>query len=121
MGIARNVQRALLPEQLPEIEGYCFYASYDAAQAVGGDYFDCFQISDTKVCVAFGDVAGKGVPGALIMSRISSVVQNTLSFTDDVSVAIRRINDHMCHKMVEGRFVTFILGVIDLRKNTFTQ
>lgn len=120
MGIARNVQRALLPEQLPEIEGYCFYASYDAAQAVGGDYFDCFQISDTKVCVAFGDVAGKGVPGALIMSRISSVVQNTLSFTDNISVAIRRINDHMCHKMVEGRFVTFILGVIDLRKNTFT-
>ncbi len=120
MSIARNVQRALLPDQLPEIEGYCFYASYDAAQAVGGDYFDCFQISDTKVCVAFGDVAGKGVPGALIMSRISSVVQNTLRFTDDVSIAIRSINDHMCHKMVDGRFVTFILGIIDLKKSTFT-
>ncbi|MCH2201568.1 MAG: SpoIIE family protein phosphatase [Fuerstiella sp.] len=120
MGVARNVQRALLPDQLPEVNGYRFYASYDSAQAVGGDYFDCFQISDTKVCVAFGDVAGKGVPGALIMSRISSVVQNTLSFTDDVSVAIRRINDHMCHKMVEGRFVTFILGVLDLGENTFT-
>ncbi len=120
MGIARNVQRALLPDQLPEVDGYCFFASYDAAQAVGGDYFDCFPISDTKVCVAFGDVAGKGVPGALIMSRISSVVQNTLSFTDDVSVAIRSINDHMCHKMVEGRFVTFILGIINLKKNSFT-
>ena len=120
MNIARNVQRALLPDQLPEIDGYRFYASYDAAQAVGGDYFDCFSISDTKVCVAFGDVAGKGVPGALIMSRISSVVQNTLSFTDDVAVAIRSINDHMCHKMVEGRFVTFILGIIDLKKNIFT-
>lgn len=119
MQIARNVQRALLPELLPEIDGYRFYASYDAAQAVGGDYFDCFRIGDHKVCVAFGDVAGKGVPGALIMSRISSVVQNTLSFTDDVAVAIRSINDHMCHKMVEGRFVTFILGVIDLKKNTF--
>ncbi|MCH2211195.1 MAG: SpoIIE family protein phosphatase [Fuerstiella sp.] len=120
MVIARNVQRALLPDRLPEVDGYCFYASYDSAQAVGGDYFDCFQISDTKVCVAFGDVAGKGVPGALIMSRISSVVQNTLSFTDDVSLAVRRINDHMCHKMVEGRFVTFIIGVLDLKKNTFT-
>jgi sigma-B regulation protein RsbU (phosphoserine phosphatase) len=120
MDIARNVQRALLPDQLPKIDGYRFYASYDAAQAVGGDYFDCFAISDTKVCVAFGDVAGKGVPGALIMSRISSVVQNTLSFTDDVAVAIRSINDHMCHKMVEGRFVTFILGIIDLKKSTFT-
>lgn len=120
MGIARGVQRALLPDNLPEVEGYQFYASYDAAQAVGGDYFDCFMIGDDKVCVSFGDVAGKGVPGALIMSRMSSVVQNTMSFTDDVSLAIQRINSHMCHNMVEGRFVTYILGVIDLKTDILT-
>ena len=78
------------------------------------------MIGDDKVCISFGDVAGKGVPGALIMSRISSVVQNTMTFTDDVSVAIHRINNHMCHSMVEGRFVTYILGVIDLKKNKIT-
>lgn len=120
MDIARGVQRALLPQDLPKIEGYQFYASYDAAQAVGGDYFDCFMIGEDKVCVSFGDVAGKGVPGALIMSRMASVVQNTMSFTDDVGVAIQRINDHMCHNMVEGRFVTYILGVIDLKTNVIT-
>ena len=120
MGIARGVQHALLPSKLPEVDGYQFYASYDAAQAVGGDYFDCFMIGEDKVCVSFGDVAGKGVPGALIMSRMASVVQNTMSFTDDVGVAIQRINDHMCHNMVEGRFVTYILGVIDLKEDTIT-
>ncbi|MFN9721056.1 MAG: SpoIIE family protein phosphatase [Planctomycetota bacterium] len=120
MKIAAGVQRALLPENLPTVQGYRFYASYDAAQAVGGDYFDCFMISRTKVCVSFGDVAGKGVPGALIMSRMSSVVQNTMSFTDDVALAIQRINSHMCHNMVEGRFVTYILGVIDLETNRIT-
>ena len=120
MKIASGVQRALLPEKLPEVPGYRFYASYDAAQAVGGDYFDCFMIGERKVCISFGDVAGKGVPGALIMSRIASVVQNTMSFTDDVVVAINRINSHMCHNMVEGRFVTYILGVIDLDTNRIT-
>lgn len=120
MDIAMGVQRALLPSKLPEVEGYSFYASYDAAQAVGGDYFDCFMMGDNKVCVSFGDVAGKGVPGALIMSRMSSVVQNTMTFTDDVSVALQRINNHMCHSMVEGRFVTYILGVIDLKENKIT-
>ena len=120
MSIAMGVQRALLPEKLPEIKGYHFFASYDAAQAVGGDYFDCFMIGEDKVCVSFGDVAGKGVPGALIMSRIASVVQNTMTFTDDVAVAIHHINDHMCHSMVEGRFVTYILGVIDLKTNIIT-
>lgn len=120
MSIAMGVQRALLPEKLPTVEGYQFYASYDAAQAVGGDYFDCFMIGEDKVCVSFGDVAGKGVPGALIMSRIASAVQNTMSFTDDVGLAIQRINAHMCHNMVEGRFVTYILGVIDLKTNIIT-
>lgn len=120
MSIARGVQRALLPDKLPQVDGYQFYASYDAAQAVGGDYFDCFMIGEDKVCVSFGDVAGKGVPGALIMSRMSSVVQNTMSFTDDVSTAIKSINNHMCHNMVEGRFVTYILGVIDLKTNIIT-
>jgi phosphoserine phosphatase RsbU/P len=120
MSIAMGVQRALLPEKLPQVDGYHFFASYDAAQAVGGDYFDCFMINKDLVCVSFGDVAGKGVPGALIMSRMASVVQNTMSFTSDVSVAIQSINDHMCHSMVEGRFVTYILGVIDLRTNIIT-
>lgn len=120
MGIARGVQHALLPEKLPQVPGYQFFASYDAAQEVGGDYFDCFMIGEDKVCVSFGDVAGKGVPGALIMSRISSVVQNTMSFTDEVPVAIERVNNHMCHNMVEGRFVTYILGVIDLKTNVIT-
>ncbi|MEY3457120.1 MAG: Phosphoserine phosphatase RsbU [Planctomycetota bacterium] len=114
MRIAMQVQKSLLPETLPEVPGYKFFASYDAAQAVGGDYFDCFLIGEQKICFSFGDVAGKGVPGALIMSRVSSVVQNTMSFTDDVALAIRRINNHMCHNMVSGRFVTYTLGVIDL-------
>ncbi|MCA9060468.1 MAG: PP2C family protein-serine/threonine phosphatase, partial [Planctomycetaceae bacterium] len=120
MRIASDVQKALLPEMLPDVPGYRFFASYDSAQAVGGDYFDCFMIGEDKVCVSFGDVAGKGVPGALIMSRMSSVVQNTMSFTDDVAMAIQRINSHMCHNMVEGRFVTYILGVIDLKTNVMT-
>lgn len=115
MQIAQNVQRALLPEFLPTAPGYEFFASYESAQAVGGDYYDCFLLPDDKVCLAFGDVAGKGVPGALVMSRISSVVQNTLEFVQDVGVAAERINHHMCANSVEGRFVTFTLTILDLK------
>ena len=120
MDIARNVQRALLPDELPQPDGYQFYASYDSAQAVGGDYYDCFMLGEDKVCVSFGDVAGKGVPGALIMSRMSSVVQSTMSFTEDVGAGIESINAHMCHNMVEGRFVTYVLGVLDLKTHQLT-
>lgn len=114
MEIARRVQEALLPVKLPVVKGYQFFASYDSAQAVGGDYYDAMMLGKDKICLSFGDVAGKGVPGALIMSRISSCVQNTMAFVHDVGQAITAINNHMCSNMVEGRFVTYILVVIDL-------
>lgn len=114
MGIAMNVQRALLPETMPTHPKWELFASYDSAQAVGGDYYDCMYLPDGKrICFAFGDVAGKGVPASLVMSRINSVVTNTMAFVDDVGQAGIRINNQMCAKAVEGRFVTFILGIID--------
>lgn len=120
MEIARNVQRALLPEALPVVKGYQFFASYDSAQAVGGDYYDAMMLTDDKICLSFGDVAGKGVPGALIMSRIASCVQNTMSFLHEVGPAITAINNHMCSNMVEGRFVTYVLVIIDLKTHEMT-
>ncbi len=115
MDIARAVQHALLPEKMPEVPGYNFFASYESAQAVGGDYYGCSTKEDgKKVCLAFGDVAGKGVPASLVMSRLSSVVQSTLEFVDDVGEACERINNHMCANAVEGRFVTFTLVVLDV-------
>jgi serine phosphatase RsbU (regulator of sigma subunit) len=117
MMIAASVQRALLPEHLPQAPGYEFYASYDSAQAVGGDYYDCLLLPGDKVCLAFGDVAGKGVPASLVMSRLSSVVQNTMEFVPEVGQAAERINNHMCSHAVEGRFVTFTLTIIDMKSH----
>lgn len=117
--IAQTVQRALLPTTFPKVDGYEFYASYDSAQAVGGDYFDVFPLPDGKVVLSFGDVAGKGVPGALIMSRMSSCVQSTIRHVTDLEEAICAINDHMCDSAVEGRFVTYILAIVDPVTHTF--
>jgi serine phosphatase RsbU (regulator of sigma subunit)/pSer/pThr/pTyr-binding forkhead associated (FHA) protein len=117
MNIARNVQHALLPDAMPEVAGYEFFASYDSAQAVGGDYYDVILPKDGRIWLAFGDVAGKGVPASLVMSRMSSVVRSTSEFVTDAAEAVSRINDHMCAKAVEGRFVTFVLIILDLQLN----
>lgn len=115
MRIASDVQKALLPEKLPEVAGYEFFASYDAAQAVGGDYYDSFVLDDDNICLSFGDISGKGVPGAIIMSRMSSCVQSTLRFTQDPLEAVEAINNHMCDNAVEGRFVTYNFVLLDLK------
>lgn len=117
MGIARNVQQALLPEHMPDVDGYEFFASYEAAQAVGGDYYDIVDLPDGRICLAFGDVAGKGVPASLVMSRLSSAVRNIVEYVSDAAEAVNRINNHMCAKAVEGRFVTFVLVLLDPRKH----
>ncbi len=120
MQIAAGVQRALLPEHLPQVPGYEFSALYESAQAVGGDYYDCLLLPGERVALAFGDVAGKGVPASLVMSRLSSVVQCTMEFVADAGEAASRINEHMCSHAVEGRFVTFTLAIIDLATNNLS-
>ena len=121
MDIAMGVQRAMLPTKLPNAAGWEFFASYDTAQAVGGDYYDAFLVDGgNKVCLAFGDVAGKGVPASLVMSRIATVVTNVMTFVGDVREAINRINDQMCARAIEGRFVTFVLCVIHLKTGEMT-
>ena len=118
--IAHKVQQALLPQNMPKIDGYDLYASYHSALAVGGDYYNVIPLKDDKVCIAFGDVAGKGVPGALVMSRLSSVVETTMAFLSDVLEAVKSINNHMCAHAADGRFVTFILAVVDLKSHTMS-
>jgi phosphoserine phosphatase RsbU/P len=115
MNIAANVQRALLPSDLPSVAGYEFYAAYDTAQAVGGDYYDSRLFDDGRICLAFGDVAGKGVPASLVMSRLSAIVQIVLDFVTDAGQATEKINHHMCTNAVEGRFVTFVFTMIDTK------
>ena len=121
MNIAMGVQRSLLPTILPKPAGWEIFASYDTAQAVGGDYYDAFEMEDgAKICLAFGDVAGKGVPASLVMSRIATVVTNVMTFVKDVGEAINRINDQMCTRAIEGRFVTFVLIVFDVKTGEMT-
>ncbi|RLS75131.1 MAG: serine/threonine-protein phosphatase, partial [Planctomycetota bacterium] len=84
-------------------------------------YYDAFFVDGgKKVCLAFGDVAGKGVPASLIMSRIATVVTNVMTFVGDVQEAVQRINHQMCTRAVDGRFVTFMLCVIDVTSGEMT-
>ena len=69
---ATQVQLGFLPSERPHLEGYEFHDFYEAAQRVGGDFFDYVQLPDGRLAVTVGDVAGKGLPAALLMARIYS-------------------------------------------------
>jgi pSer/pThr/pTyr-binding forkhead associated (FHA) protein len=73
--LASQVQRSFLPRQSPEIKGYQFFAHYESALEIGGDYYDFIPLADGRLALTLGDVAGKGAPAALLMAKLSAEVR----------------------------------------------
>ena len=114
MNLAKQVQSSFLPEFEPNIGSYTCKAYYKSAQEVGGDYYGYTELSGGRLAVAIGDVAGKGVPAALIMGKVSSETRFWLLTEPDVAEAVSKINTVLYPTLEKlCKFVTFEIVVID--------
>lgn len=118
--LARSVQLGFLPRGEPEVAGYEFYSHYSPAQTVGGDYYDFIHLPGGKVVVVVGDVAGKGVPAALLVAKLSSEVRFCLLTESDPARAVTLLNDQMIRGGLGDRFVTLAAAMIDPAAHTLT-
>jgi serine phosphatase RsbU (regulator of sigma subunit) len=109
--LARQVQLSLLPAGSPACEGYQFFAYYQTAYEVGGDYYDFIELPNNRLAVVVADVAGKGVSAALLMAKLSGELKYYLS-CEPPRAAVARMNESLCNGG-SGRFVTFLLAVLD--------
>ncbi len=73
--LARRIQHALLPKDLPELEGWEIAHYYRPAREVGGDFYDFLRLQDGRIALVFGDVSGKGIAAALVMANTQSVLR----------------------------------------------
>ncbi|MCA9138687.1 MAG: SpoIIE family protein phosphatase [Planctomycetales bacterium] len=110
--LAQDVQKAFLPQSPPESPGFEVESFYQAANHIGGDYFDYIHLGDGRIAVVVADVVGHGVAAAMFMAKLSAETRFCLAGEADVAKAIERLNDRMSALEVE-RFVTFLLVVID--------
>jgi GAF domain-containing protein len=109
---ARRMQQALLPSSLPQIEGLQVAGTWEPARAVGGDYYDVLELSPSQLAVCIGDVAGKGMPAALLMSALQAAVRASAA----ENIAPRDLCERVRRVVVpnlSGRFVTFFFCTID--------
>jgi serine phosphatase RsbU (regulator of sigma subunit) len=111
--LARKVQLGFLPQTLPDVAGYEFYSHYSPAQTVGGDYYDFISLPGGRVAVVLGDVAGKGVPAALLVAKLSSEVRFCLLTVPNLAQAVCLLNEQMIMGGLGDRFVTLAVMVID--------
>jgi serine phosphatase RsbU (regulator of sigma subunit) len=121
LAIARKVQLDLLPEQLPDIPGFETSAVLQTANEVGGDFYDVIPLSRNQYLVTVGDVSGKGTSAALYMAQCVSLIRYSHHFTDDPRVIAVRLNHYFANPEVDRQiFVTAIIGVLDIKKSTFS-
>ncbi|MGF1581102.1 MAG: SpoIIE family protein phosphatase [Gemmataceae bacterium] len=118
--LAHQVQLSFLPKQLPKIEGYEFYAYYDSALEVGGDYYDFVPLPGGKMGVMLGDVAGKGVSAALLMAKVSSDARFSLLTQKDLAEAVSQLNEYCQDAGEIDKFVTLGGIVLDPREHCAT-
>jgi len=117
---AREIQARLLPEETPEVPGFEITGTSLPSRQVGGDYFDFLQLGENRVGVAIGDVSGKGIPAALLMSNLQACLQGQVIHPSSVAETVSRINDLLSNSTDAQMFATFCYGLLDFAQSTFT-
>jgi hypothetical protein len=112
--LAHQVQLSFLPRKLPDVPGYDFFAHYESVLEMGGDYHGFIPLNGGRLAVALGDVAGKGVPAALLMAKLSSDIRYALLTEADPGRAVSNLNDLLYEFTGQmDRFVTLAVAVLD--------
>ena len=117
---ATQVQLGFLPNERPQVTGYEFFDFYEAAQRVGGDFFDYVSLPDGRVAVTIGDVAGKGMPAALLMARIYADTRYELLAKPTPAEALTSLNAGVSSSGLGHRFITLAIAVLDPKAHTLT-
>jgi sigma-B regulation protein RsbU (phosphoserine phosphatase) len=121
--IAEQVQKRFLPQAVPIVPGYEFFAFYQPTYQVGGDYYDFVPLPVDRMAVALGDVAGKGVAAALMMAKFSGDTRSCMLTENAPAPTANRLNSLLCAAGLEDKFITLGLCVLEFstRKLTLTS
>ena len=118
--VARSIQHASLPKEVPRLEGWQISPFYNPAREVGGDFYDFHLLSEERLGVVVGDATGKGVPAALVMSTTCGMLQVTARALDSSSPGevLAQVNETLFARIPANMFVTCFYGVLDPESGT---
>jgi sigma-B regulation protein RsbU (phosphoserine phosphatase) len=114
--IAREVQHRLFPQCIPDTPGVDLAGDCRPALAVGGDYFDAFELEDERLAIAIGDVSGKGIGAALLMASLRASLRGiSEDGAGDLARMMRKLNRLVYDSSTPNRYATFFFGIYDPR------
>jgi len=117
--IAREIQKNLFPKSFPQSTCYELFGMNIPSKKVGGDYFDCFRIDESRILILISDVVGKGIPASLIMSNLQAMIKVITNESFEIKEATKVINNLMKKNLSSGNFITFFWGILDEKNKSF--
>jgi sigma-B regulation protein RsbU (phosphoserine phosphatase) len=117
---ALRIQTRLLPQAIPQIDGWELAVSWQPASGVGGDCFDTIRFGDTRLALTIADVVGKGIPAALLMSNLQAAVRAFASEAAEPQSLCHQVNRILCGNIAEGKFISFFYCVLDATAGVLT-
>jgi len=118
--LARDIQASLLPTEPLATPAFSIAGRNEPCRMVGGDFFDYFQRPDGTLAMAIGDVAGKGIPAALLMTSLRVAFRSEADPASGTRDVITRLNTTIQGLVSKGRFVCFFFGILDPRTGILT-
>jgi sigma-B regulation protein RsbU (phosphoserine phosphatase) len=109
--LARNIQRRLLPRELPIVKGLEVYGESRSCFEVAGDYFDIINIDNDNTVFVVADVSGKGAGAAMIMANLQASIRVGIEISENLSNFVKRINNHVYNHTSSAEFITFFMGI----------
>lgn len=121
--VARQIQRSLLPANVPQVVGLDFAVHYEPAYQIGGDFYDFIWHDPSHLGLAVGDVAGKAISAALYMARLTSELRSRAAIARTPARLLRRVNQEISALGDDGMFATLVYCIYDLehRSLVFTN
>jgi sigma-B regulation protein RsbU (phosphoserine phosphatase) len=112
LDMACQIQARLLPGDLDDVAGVDIAARCKPAMWVGGDYCDVWDLPDGRLAFALGDVCGKGLPAAMLMSNLQAALRATSSFCDDLGQIVQQVAAQISRNMPDGMYITLLVGFL---------
>ncbi|HSK04790.1 MAG TPA: SpoIIE family protein phosphatase [Kofleriaceae bacterium] len=116
--VARQIQRSLLPANVPQVVGLDFAVHYEPAYQIGGDFYDFIWHDPAHLGLAVGDVAGKAISAALYMARLTSELRSRAAIARTPARLLRRVNQEIANLGDDGMFATLVYCIYDLENRS---
>jgi predicted ester cyclase len=118
--LARSIQQASLPKEVPTLEGWQINPFYQPAREVGGDFYDFFELGDGRLGIVVGDATSKGVPAALVMASARSMLRAVAQTSNSPGEVLRRANDPLVTDIPPNMFVTCFYAILDPKSGSLS-